>query len=143
MVASESYNDFTASLQSNIRSGLHARPTAVTDAFLKGKAVTTPDGTEVTFSEKESRIAYAWLLQNNYVDYEGTPTERFREEGFNLVAVERLPEDMRAKAPAIEALVKSVYDPHALDGMVSNGLETKVPANKLNDNFERAAFQEL
>lgn len=143
VVASESYNDFTASLQSNIRSGLHARPTAVTDAFLKGKAVTTPDGTEVTFSEKESRIAYAWLLQNNYVDYEGTPTERFREEGFNLVAVERLPEDMRAKAPAIEALVKSVYDPHALDGMVSNGLETKVPANKLNDNFERAAFQEL
>lgn len=143
VVASESYNDFTASLQSDIRSGLHARPTAVTDAFLKGKVVTTPDGTEVTFSEKESRIAYAWLLQNNYVDYEGTPTERFREEGFNLVAVERLPEDMRAKAPAIEALVKSVYDPHVLDGMVSNGLETKMPANKLNDNFERTAFQEL
>lgn len=143
VVASESYNDFTASLQSDIRSGLHARPTTVTDTFLKGKVVTMPDTTEVTFSEKESRIAYAWLLQNNYIDYEGTPTDRFREEGFNLVAVERLPPDMQPKAQAIEALVKSVYDPHALDGMVSNGLETKVPANKLNDNFERAAFQEL
>ena len=143
VVASESYNDFTASLQSDIKSGLHARPTQVTDGFLKGKVVTMLDSTEVTFSDKESKIAYAWLLQNNYIDYEGTPTERFREEGFNVVAVERLPEDMRAKAPAIEALVKSVYDPHALDGMVSNGLETKVPANKLNDNFERAAFQEL
>lgn len=143
VVASESYNDFTTSLQSDIKSGLHARPTHVTDGFLKGKVVTMPDATEVTFSDKESKIAYAWLLQNNYIDYEGTPTERFREEGFNVVAVERLPEDMRAKAPAIEALVKSVYDPHALDGMVSNGLETKVPANKLNDNFERAAFQEL
>ena len=143
VVASESYNDFTASLQSDIRSGLHARPTHVTDGFLKGKVVTMPDSTEVTFSDKESKIAYAWLLQNNYIDYEGTPTERFREEGFNVVAVERLPEDMQAKAPAIEALVKSVYDPHALDGMVSNGLETKVPANKLNDNFERKAFQEL
>ena len=143
VIASESYNDFTASLQSDIASGLHARPTHVTDGFLKGKAVTMPDSTEVTFSDRESKIAYAWLLQNNYVDYEGTPTERFREEGFNLVAVERLPEDMRAKAPAIEALVRSVYDPHVLDGMVSNGLETKVAANKLNDNFERAAFQEL
>lgn len=143
VVASESYNDFTASLQSDIKSGLHARPTHVTDGFLKGKVVTMPDSTEVTFSDKESKIAYAWLLQNNYIDYEGTPTESFREEGFNVVAVERLPEDIRAKAPAIEALVKSVYDPHALDGMVSNGLETKVPANKLNDNFERAAFQEL
>ena len=143
VVASESYSDFTTSLQSDIRSGLHARPTHVTDGFLKGKAVTMPDSTEVTFSDKESKIAYAWLLQNNYIDYEGTPTERFREEGFNVVAVERLPEDMQPKAPAIEALVKSVYDPHALDGMVSNGLETKVPANKLNDNFERKAFQEL
>ena len=143
VIASESYNDFTASLQSDIASGLHARPTHVTDGFLKGKAVTMPDSTEVTFSDRESKIAYAWLLQNNYIDYEGTPTERFREEGFNLVAVERLPEDMRAKAPAIEALVRSVYDPHVLDGMVSNGLETKVAANKLNDNFERAAFQEL
>jgi len=143
VVASESYSDFTASLQSDIKSGLHARPTHVTDGFLKGKVVTMPDSTEVTFSDKESKIAYAWLLQNNYIDYEGTPTERFREEGFNVVAVERLPEDMRAKAPAIEALVKSVYDPHALDGMVSNGLETKVPANKLNDNFERKSFQEL
>ena len=143
VVASESYSDFTSSLQSDIRSGLHARPTHVTDGFLKGKIVTMPDSTEVTFSDKESKIAYAWLLQNNYIDYEGTPTERFREEGFNVVAVERLPEDMQAKAPAIEALVKSVYDPHALDGMVSNGLETKVPANKLNDNFERKAFQEL
>ena len=143
VIASESYNDFTASLQSDIASGLHARPTHVTDGFLKGKAVTMPDSTEVTFSDRESKIAYAWLLQNNYIDYEGTPTERFREEGFNLVAVERLPEDMRAKAPAIEALVRSVYDPHVLDGMVSNGLETKVAANKLNDNFERTAFQEL
>ena len=143
VIASESYNDFTASLQSDIRSGLHPRPTHVTDGFLKGKVVTMPDSTEVTFSERESKIAYAWLLQDNYIDYEGTPTERFREEGFNLVAVERLPQDMQAKAPAIEALVRSVYDPHALDGMVSNGLETKVPANKLNDNFERAEFQEL
>ncbi len=143
VIASESYSDFTSSLQSDIESGLHARPTHVTDGFFKGKIVTMSNATEVTFSDKESKIAYAWLLQNSYIDYEGTPTERFREEGFNVVTVERLPEDMRAKAPAIEALVKSVYDPHALDGMVSNGLQTKVPANKLNDNFERAAFQEL
>lgn len=143
VVASESYSDFTSSLQSDIRGGLHARPTHVTDGFLKGKVVTMPDATEVSFSERESKIAYAWLLQNNYIDYEGTPTERFREEGFNLVAVERLPQEMRVKAPAIEALVKSVYDPHALDGMVTNGLETKVPTNKLNDNFQRLEFQEL
>lgn len=143
VVASESYSDFTASLQSDIASGLHARPTAVTDTFLKGKTVTMPDGVEVAFSGKESKIAYAWLLQNNYIDYEGTPTHLFRDEGISDVDVSRLPENLRPKAPAIEALVKSVYDPHALDGMVSNGLEAKVPANRLNGNFEREEFQEL
>ena len=143
VVASESYADFTKSLQSDIRSGLHARPTTVSDDFFKGKTVALSNGTEVTFSERESKIAYAWLLQNNYVDFEGAPTDRFRDEGFNEVAVERLPEDMRPKASAIEALVRSVYDPHALDGMVSNGLERKVSANRLNDNFEKREFQEL
>ncbi|MBS5865374.1 MAG: hypothetical protein KIC37_03350 [Coriobacteriaceae bacterium] len=59
VVASKSYSNFTASLQSDIKSALHARPTPVTDAFLKGKVVTMEDGTEVTFGEKESKIAYA------------------------------------------------------------------------------------
>lgn len=143
VVAFESYADFTKSLQSDIRSGLHARPTTVSDDFFKGKTIALPNGTEMTFSERESKIAYAWLLQNNYVDFEGVPTDRFRDEGFDEVAVERLPEDMRIKAPAIEALVRSVYDPHALDGMVSNGLERKVSANRLNSNFEKQEFQEL
>ena len=143
VIASESYAEFTSALQADIKSGLHARPTAVTDAFLKDRAVALPNGTEASFSEKESKIAYAWMLQGGYLEYDGTPTQKFREEGFSEVAVERLPQEMRAKAPAIEALVRSVYDPHALDGMVTNGLETKVPANRLNDNFERSAFQDL
>ena len=50
---------------------------------------------------------------------------------------------MREKAPAIDMLVRSVFDPHALDGMVTNGLERKVTENRLNSNFERKAFQEL
>ncbi|MBS5865375.1 MAG: hypothetical protein KIC37_03355 [Coriobacteriaceae bacterium] len=83
------------------------------------------------------------MLQHTYIDYEGTPTEKFRDEGFDPIAVERLPEDMRPKTLAIEALVRSVYDPHALDGMVTNGLETKISANKLNDIFHRKEFQEL
>lgn len=143
VVASESYADFTASLQSDIARGLHDRPLQIDDAFFSGKTVMLPDGTKTIFSEHESKITYAWLLQGNFVDFEGVPTERFRCEGFDEVSIDRLPEAMRHKAPAIEALVRSVYDPHALDGMVSNGLESKVAANRLNGNFERATFQEL
>lgn len=143
VIASESYASFTDALQSDIKAGLHTRPTVVTDAFLKGRAIAMPGGETVAFSEKESKIAYARLLQNAYIEYDGTPTQAFRDGGVSEAAVERLPEEMRSKAAAIEALVKSVYDPHALDGMVSNGLESKVTANRLNENFEHAAFQEL
>lgn len=143
VVASESYTDFTKSLQSDIKSGLHARPTTISDAFFTGKTVTLPNGTEITFSERDSKIAYAWLLKNDYIDFEGVPTTRFHDEGFNDVAIDRLPEDLRPKAPAIEMLLKSVYDPHALEGMVSNALELKVSANRLNNNFQKKEFQEL
>lgn len=143
VIASESYNQFTASLQSDIREGLHARPTSVSETFFTGKPVTMPDGVEVTFTKEESRRANAWLIQSGYVDFDGVPTEKFRDEGVDDIAIERLPQEMQPKARAIEVLVKSVYDPHALDGMVSNGLESKVKANRLNKNFERQAFQEL
>lgn len=56
------------------------------------------------------------------------------------VAIKRLPEEMRETAPAIGKLVRSVYDPYALDDTVSNSLEYKLSANRLNDNFQKKEF---
>lgn len=143
VVASESYADFTKSLQSDIKSGLHARPTTVSENLFVGKTITLPDGTATSFDAHEAKSIFRWLIRENFIGDDDMPTDRFRDEGFNEVAIERLPEEMREKAPAIEALVRSVYDPHALDGMVSNGLEHKVSANRLNNNFKKREFQEL
>lgn len=145
VVASESYSDFTKALQSDIRADLRDRPTVVTDAFFKGKTVVLDDGTavEVTFDERESKVAYFFLVQNDLIDYDGHPTEKFREQGITPEAVERMPEEMKPKAKAIEQLVKSVYDPHALDGMITDGHVEKIVENKLNDNWSRQEFQEL
>lgn len=43
----------------------------------------------------------------------------------------------------MHALIQSVFDEHALDGMVSDGHETKVRENALNDNFYKKEFQTL
>ncbi|MBQ9691463.1 MAG: restriction endonuclease subunit R, partial [Eggerthellaceae bacterium] len=144
VIASESYHQFTESLQSDIREGLHDRPRAVSENFFTDKHVTVQEGSElVTFTKEESRRAYGWLIQSGYVDFDGVPTEKFKEEGFDEVAIERLPEELKPKAGGIELLVRSVYDPSVLDGMIGNGHERKVSVNKLNHNFERKAFQEL
>ncbi|MGL5174342.1 MAG: hypothetical protein ACRC75_10845, partial [Olsenella sp.] len=58
-------------------------------------------------------------------------------------AVTELPQEIQAKAPAIEVLVKSVYDPVALAGMIADGHESKLTDNRLNDNFDRREFKEL
>lgn len=144
VVASESYADFTTALQSDIRSDLHERPTVVTDAFFKGRTV-RDDGTgiEVTFNEQESRVTYFFLTKFDLINYEGHPTQKFRDEGIGEQAVKAMPEEIRPKARAIEALVKSVYDPHALDGMITDGHQSKVVENRLNDNWSRREFQEL
>jgi type III restriction enzyme len=145
VVASESYADFTAALQKDIKSELHDRPTVITDAFFKGKTVVLDDGTrvEVTFSEQESKMTYFFLAQTGLIDYEGHPTDKFREHGIGNEEVAAMPEAIRPKAKAVEVLVRSVYDPHALDGMISDGHQAKIAENRLNDNWSKAEFQEL
>ena len=145
VIASESYADFTAALQSDIKSALHERPTVVDDAFFKGRSVRLGDGpgAPIAFSEEESKIAYFFLAKLDLIDYEGHPTQKFREEGIGEDSVRAMPDEIRPKARAIEALVRSVYDPHALDGMIADGHQSKVVENRINDNWSRREFQEL
>ena len=46
-------------------------------------------------------------------------------------------------AEGIHTLIQSVYDDSLLDNMFTNGHETKVKDNPLNDNFAKAEFQAL
>ena len=58
--------------------------------------------------------------------------------------VVKLPEGIAdtAHAKAVEALVRSVYDAHALDGMIGRAQE-KITENTLTDNFAKREFKEL
>ncbi len=144
VIASESYENFTKSLQSDIASGLHDRPKKITNDFFEGRIIVDEEnGTEITFNDKDSNVAYFFLVQNGLIDYDGQPTDKFRDDGLTAEIIESMPEELKPKAHAIEALVKSVYDQHALDGMIKNALVSKVSENKLNDNFAKREFQEL
>ena len=106
------------------------------------------DGETVSFTEEESRRVYKALYKCDLIDDDDKPTAEFRkaaEDGtFVEYFVKKLPEGIAdaAHAKAVEALVRSVYDTHALDGMIGRAQE-KITENTLTDNFAKREFKEL
>ena len=143
VIASESYSDFTKSLQKDINDALRERPKAVTEEFLKGFVVQADEEKTYALTQEDAHDVYFALVQHGLIDREGVPTQKFKESGLTSVTDDDLPEHLYAYRKDIEALVKSVYDEHALDDYVRNGNEPKVRENPLNANFARAEFQEL
>ena len=143
VVASESYGAFVDSLQKDIRSKLRERPKTVTEELFRGLTVRLDGASEYTFTAEDAHdIVYA-LEANRLIDRDGRPTQNFRNEGLGSIKDDDLPEHLDGMETQIAAVVRSVEDPHALDGMVSDGMAQKVSRNPLNDNFKRKEFQEL
>ena len=148
VIASESYETFVRDLQSDIRNTLRERPQKVEVDFFSGRTLEV-DGEEVGFSAADSKTIYKYLLKNDFIDDTDRPSDAFRDmvsDGrFQANAMHELPEGLNdeAHAKAIEALLRGVYDSHALDGMVQQAQE-KVTENAIvKENFGRAEFKEL
>lgn len=141
VIAADGYRDFVADLQQGIREELYDRPTVATAEYFIGKTLVL-DGKEMTVSEKQGRGIYNYLVRNEYVDDDGHITDKYREDReANTLAP--LTESIAALGAAVHALVAGIFDPHALDGMIRDGNETKVSDNPLNENFYKAEFKRL
>ena len=147
VIASESYETFVRDLQTDISKSLRERPRKVEMNLFSGRDVVL-DGETVSFTEEESRRIYKALYKCDLIDDDDRPTAEFRkavEDGtFVEHFVVKLPEEIAdaAHAKAVEALVRSVYDAHALDGMIGRAQE-KISENTLTDNFAKREFKEL
>ena len=141
VIAANGYQNFVADLQQGIREDLYDRPTEATAEYFISKTLVL-DGKEVTVSEKQGRGIYNYLVRNDYVDDDGHITDKYREDReANTLAP--LTESIAELGAAVHALVAGIFDPHALDGMIQDGNETKVSDNPLNDNFYKAEFKRL
>lgn len=141
VIASEGYDTYVKGLQEGIRESLYERPTKATKEYFVGKTLMV-NGVKMIISEKQGHDVYQYLSRNNYIDMDDKVTEKYREDAANNTLAP-LPESCRAVAEGIHALVRNIYDEHALDGMISNGLDTKIRENSLNDNFYKKEFQTL
>ena len=141
VVASESYKTFVTDLQSDIKTVLYDRPTVATSEYFKGKYVKVDDVPTLIDDSTANNIEF-YLIQNGYVDIDRKVTDKYREEVKNGTVAE-LPEALKPMADGIHTLIQAVYDDSVLKDMFSDGHETKVKDNPLNDNFAKKEFQAL
>ena len=141
VVASESYKTFVGDLQSDIKTVLYDRPTVATSEYFKGKYVKVDDVPTLIDDSTANNIEF-YLIQNGYVDMDRRVTDKYREEIKNGTVAE-LPEALKPMADGIHTLIKAVYDDSVLKDMFSDGHDTKVKDNPLNENFAKREFQAL
>ena len=141
VIASESYKTFVADLQSDIKTVLYDRPTVATSEYFKGKYVKVDDVPTLIDDEKANAIEF-YLIQNGYVDMNRKVTDKYRQAVRDGTVVE-LPKELKPMADGIHALIQAVYDDGVLREMFSDGHETKVKENPLNENFAKKEFQAL
>jgi type III restriction enzyme len=141
VIASDGYKDFVADLQKGIREDLYDRPIQATAEYFIGKTLNI-DGTDITVSDKQGRDIYRYLIKNDYIDENDHVTDKYRADLAND-ALAPVPESCKEITDGVHALIQSIFDEHALDDMISNGHDTKIQENALNDNFYKKEFQTL
>ncbi len=139
VIASEGYDGFVKSLQTETASELRERPHRVEHKLFEG-AVVSDGATEYTLTAADADdIMYA-LVRGGLVDSHGKPTESFCEGCLEQLPNDCIPEHLGGFLPQIERIVRSTEDSSI---KIDNGFEVKVAANKLNDNFHKREFQQL
>ncbi len=138
VVASESYKDFVAGLQTEIAESLSARPRKATEEFFTGKVLATDTGTIEVTPQMAAKIEH-YLIKNDYVDYDKSITDAYhtaKEAG----TLADLPDDLKPYTEQIVDLIDSVFDDSKLP-RIDDGRKPKT--NPLNDNFSKKEFQAL
>lgn len=141
VIASESYKTFVTDLQSDIKTVLYDRPTVATSEYFKGKCINV-DGVSTIIDDDTANAIEFYLIQNGYVDMKRKVTDKYRQE-VKSGTVAEFPDELKPMTDGIHTLIQAVYDDSVLKDMFTDGHETKVKDNPLNENFAKKEFQAL
>ena len=141
VIASESYKTFVSDLQSDIKTVLYDRPTVATSEYFSGKYIKVDDVPTLIDDTMANTIEF-YLISNGYVDMKRKVTDKYRSEAA-VGTLAPLPQELQPMAEGIHTLIQSIYDDSVLKDMFTDGHETKVKENPLNENFAKKEFQAL
>ncbi|MDE7346286.1 MAG: DEAD/DEAH box helicase family protein [Muribaculaceae bacterium] len=141
VIANESYSQFTGDLQKEIRGVLRDRAAKASTYYFKGKSIPVSGQPHIVSDSEAGRIM-VYLEDNGYIDIAGNITPKYNEEreSGNLAP---LPDKLKPIAEGVTRLIDSILDPSLLEGITDDGSATRLPAPRLNANFNKEEFQKL
>jgi type III restriction enzyme len=138
VVANESYKDFVAALQRDIRDSLSQRPRKADQAYFSGKVLKT-EGGDVKVTPELAKAIYRYLLKNDYTD-EGDRIAAAYHEAKQEGTLAALPPALAPHAAQVFQLIDAVFSDADLP---DPGDDRKAKPNPLNANFEKKEFLAL
>lgn len=131
VIASESYDKFAKSLQSEIAEAVSSRPRQVTEILFENARVHDKDGTEETIDSAMAKRLIRYMIKMDYIDENDALTEKFYEDKANGEV--KLGDDMEQFKPDILVILDSIYDDKKMapENARSNNVELKVDTDKL------------
>jgi type III restriction enzyme len=138
VVASESYKDFVAGLQSDISKSITSRPREANAEYFKGKVLKTEQG-EIEVTAKVAKQIEFYLIENRYVDFDHHITDAYHQAK-DKGELAPLPKELEPVKEQVFALIDSVFSE---EDIPKPDNEFTFQDNKLNANFEKKEFQDL
>jgi type III restriction enzyme len=143
VIASESYDSFARSLQSEIAEAVEDRPRAITsDLFLNRMIIDTQGNETVIDSDTASAIMYEMTV-NRYVDRKGALTDKYYQDKANGEL--KLPAEVAGCESSVVEIIDSIYDANAMkpENARSNNVELQVDEEKLNSKEFKALWSRI
>lgn len=141
VIASESYRDFVSDLQNQTKQVLYERPTKASKEYFIGKSVRI-NGAVQKISEKQATMIYRYLIKQDYIDENENITKQYYLDLENRTLA-LIDYELQPMAEEIHKLIQNIYNDCMLENLISDGNETTIYANELNDNFAKKEFQAL
>ena len=142
VVASEGYDTFVRDLQKEISEVIRDRPSKISKDFLIGKRIVV-EGEEKKIDGQLANKIYQYLVRQDYIDENDRPTDKcIQVIDSGDLFIDRN-SDLYRYTDTITELVRVVIEGGTLDGMIDNGMKTRIRENRLNENFRKKEFQAL
>lgn len=143
VIASESYDSFAKSLQSELADAVAGRPVAVTADLFKGKVIVDARGNEQVVDGKTAQAIHFDLIVNGYIDKKGALTDKYYADKANGTI--QVAEEVADSCDSVINILDSIYDSHTMqpENARDKNVELHVDPDKLAMPEFKALWQKI
>lgn len=141
IIANESYENFSRSLQNQIKEILSDRPMKVDAKLFTSKILTNDNEEKLTITENLADTIYFEMVSNKYVDRQGQLTEKFFEDQENGTV--KFPEEVAGFEGQVLEVINSIYDMRKYQIENENDMTIEFAKEINEENLHKKEFLEL